>query len=139
MKRLFSRTLDRARGLHGEGAMRITPRLLHVASLLIAAGAYGLACGGSTTDSNSGGDAGSPKDGASDDAPVGCGGCGCNTPADSGFVDLTSDQACALLESQNFLAVDVTSTLCRTYCPNASGCQIDTSYLSAVENLNHET
>ena len=123
--------------------MRITPRLLHVASLLVAAGAYGVACGGTTTsDSDSGGDGGNPsdsgipKDGAADEPVIGCGGCGCNNPSDAGFAELTSDQACALLESQSYLASDVSSALCRTYCPNASGCQLDTSYANEVMALN---
>lgn len=127
--------------------MRITPRLLHVASLLVAAGAVaGVACGGSTTASDDTaantdggvvGDGSIPKDAAGDEPVVGCGGCNCNTPADAGYAVLTGDQACELLESQSFLDSFVSSELCRnTYCPTASGCQVDHAYESAVAALN---
>jgi len=113
--------------------MRITPRLLHVASLLVAAG-YGVACGTSSNGSSF------PPGGGSDagnDAQA-CGGCGC-TVADTGApVSLTAEQACDLIASntQPTNSNGVYGSTCETYCPAAPFCEVPPDFAARFAALN---
>lgn len=124
--------------------MRIAPRLIHVASLLLATGYGVVACGGTTTDDteNGPGDSGSPSDASTDgkgDEPItACGGCGCGG-ADTGApqtVDLTADQACALLAANYAIDDFALGPECQKYCTAGLECQIPYGYVASVQGLN---
>ncbi len=103
--------------------MRMTPRLLHVASLLLATG-YGVACGGSTSqDSDAGTDA----------STVGCG-CSCGS---NKTVDVTAAQACTLVEEAPALgSLESTGAACQAFCPSPYVCSLPSGFVADVESLN---
>ena len=124
--------------------MRITPRLVHVASLLLATG-YGIvACGGTTADDDATGggpgDSGAASDastdGKGDEPVVGCGGCNCGGGDAGGPVDITADQACALLATQYNISDIAYGPECQKYCQSPMECQIPDDYVASVEGLN---
>ncbi len=120
------------------GEMQITPRLLQIASVLIAA-SYGAACS-SSSDSASSFDGGGGPD-AGNDAQPGCGGCGC-TGADTGApLSLTAAQACDLLASndtQTGAPGDVYGATCQTYCPTSPFCAVAADFAAQFAALNSD-
>ena len=120
-------------------AMRITPRLVQIASLLVAAG-YGVACGSSSDSSSF--PSGGGNDGGTDagnDAQVACGGCGCGDE-DSGppNVNITAAQACALLASDTERADSgiLNAAACSTYCgASTASCEVPSSFVADYTTL----
>ncbi|MEO8876438.1 MAG: hypothetical protein ABI461_12685 [Polyangiaceae bacterium] len=113
--------------------MRITPRLVQIASLLVAAG-YGVACSSSSDTSsfpNGEVDAGS-------DAQPACGGCGCTTSDTGAPVSLTAAQACDLLASntQPTATPAVYGPACQAYCPSAPFCEVSPDFATQFAALN---
>jgi hypothetical protein len=123
--------------------MRITPRLIQIASLMIAAG-YGVACGSSSNGSSfPGGDGGTGDGGGGDaggDAQVACGGCGCNDEdAGPASVTITAAQACDLLASYPGDSGIVNGTACQTYCgASTASCDVAATFVADYAALNSD-
>lgn len=117
--------------------MRITPRLVQIASLLVAAG-YGVACG-TSSDNNSSFPSGGGTD-AGSDAVVACGGCGCTTDPDAGApANLTADQACDLLANSNPSgSAFIFGAACQPYCPSQDSCTVAADFAAQFVALNSD-
>lgn len=117
--------------------MRITPRLLHVASILVATG-YAVACG-SSDDASSSSDGGNDA-GVTDAISVPNCSCGCDA-APPASATLTAPQACELLADEfgpgGYIAL---GPECRSYCPAGYiACEFPTAYADEFADLNTET
>jgi hypothetical protein len=114
--------------------MRITPRLVQIASLLVAGG-YGVACGTSSDGTSSfpsggGNDAGS-------DALVACGGCNCTTQDAGPPVSATADQVCALLASSTVTdSTFIYGPACSAFCPSQDSCEVPSDFAAQFAALN---
>src|ERR1019366_4443069 len=121
-------------------SLRIPPRLVQIASILVATG-YGIACGGTTTEDGS--DASTPdgdggRDAGSDGPTTACGGCGCGEAGPPTYVNVTADQACDLL-ANNGNSPDpgvAFGPACAAYCPVGEVCGLPYQYANAFAGLN---
>jgi hypothetical protein len=115
--------------------MRITPRLIQIASLLAAAG-YGVACGTSSDGSSSFPSGGGGND-AGSDALVACGGCNCTTQDAGPPVSATADQVCALLASSTTTdSTFIYGPACSAFCPSQDSCEVPSDFAAQFAALN---